>query len=206
MFLSQCHGHDNVVSTLLHVVRVRSCEAKGVTVVSAGPVVVGLHFHSGRSVPCVGDNCPVCFSEGIGPRQYVYLAALETTQRGAARGEYVFGRRFVLELPWRSWVQVLDVCGCSADSPDVFGQVLVVRRAKGLRSPVEVRRVAVWHGLAVVDERTVVNSLFRWLGMPLLNGDREAWLSAVGRRVQSVDHYRGTAKPSTWSGGNEGAA
>lgn len=180
-----------------HVARVLAGKDYRVVLQQSEPLLLALHFHHGKSVLCLGgeEECDVCFSEGTEARWYAFWACQEMIPSPV--GPAVPGRRSVIEVPYSSYVGLQRRLADVGDDPDHIGLEVVFRRAKSIRSPVIVTMVRRWQvdPKDVFDPQQTFQSVVRWLGLPALNCDLEAWKARVKKLVASSDFY---ASPDPW--------
>jgi hypothetical protein len=165
------------------VVRVASNYPQRFVILSDGWLKVAVHWHRGRSVPCLGNDCVCCVSTD--PRLLGYAAAKE----GKAG---VFSDPVVLEVPWWT-VANLNPIADGSDGENWAGAVIELKRdGRGERRPLlgsVLGRVRT--AIETFSETSVADTLCLVWGLPKVSSfdTREDWLESVRRRIDSDSYY-----------------
>lgn len=154
--------------------------------VADAPVVVGTHYWRGRTIPCVGSRCPACETTLL--RWFGYVGV----RRWDGGKEMAIGNPFVLELPGRTFVQLVEDVGVHAPVIVWRGLRFGAQRTGGRRSPV----LCDYRGRGAcgldLPSSEVERALCHLWQVPVVNGEGQgaSWLREVCSRVESDSHYK----------------
>jgi hypothetical protein len=146
---------------------------------------IPVHYHRHRSVPCLGDGCPVCLSTPF--RYYCFIpAALGKDE--ASRIEQI------LEVPGAAalLLQVNAKLQGALKSGSWYGvKFKASRKLKTLRSPVVLNFQGVEKPRRSMDRDIALNSLCAMWSIPLYTDadDHQQWKEMVFARIGSDNHY-----------------
>jgi hypothetical protein len=144
-----------------------------------------VHYHRHRSVPCMGEGCPICSSTSS--RFYCYIPA--------ALGKDEPSRiEQILEVPGAAvlMLQVNAKLQGRLTAKSWYGvKFRASRKTKTLRSPVALSYQGEEEPKRRMDRLVVIDSLCSMWSIPLYTSekDKDVWRDRVFARIESDDHY-----------------